>query len=442
MLLLVGLMTQAAEPPNILLILSDDQSWTDYSFMGHEAIETPHIDRLAEEGVLFSRGYVPTALCRPSLMSLATGQYASVHRVTGNDPSPKHAEPGSELYDARRAQLISYIDAFDTLPELLGERGYLSHQSGKWWEGNFRRGGFTHGMTRGFPEKGGRHGDDGLKIGREGLKECEIFMDLAIEQKKPFFMWYAPFMPHTPHTPPERLLAKYAAKGLSDPVARYYAMCEWFDETVGQLIGDLETRGIRENTLVVYVSDNGWIQSETRNRYAPRSKQTPYEGGIRQPIIFSWPAALKSQKRPELVTSLDIFPTILAAAGARNPARPVPGLNLLPHMTGQTAIPRESIFGESFAHDIADIENPEASLLYRWCISGQWKLLLTYDGEVNRYQSTHPRTEKRPQLFDLIDDPHETRNRAKDFPGIVSRMVKQIDDWYPVKERKSITVFE
>ncbi|MEM9656908.1 MAG: sulfatase-like hydrolase/transferase, partial [Planctomycetota bacterium] len=137
------------------MIISDDQGWTDYGFMGHPAIKTPSLDRLARESVLFRRGYVPTSLCRPSLLTLVTGHYAHAHGVTGNDPSPRHAERGSELYRHRRKQLIEKLDQFDTLPELLAERGYLSHQSGKWWEGNFSRGGFTHGMTRGFPEPGG-----------------------------------------------------------------------------------------------------------------------------------------------------------------------------------------------------------------------------------------------------------------------------------------------
>jgi uncharacterized sulfatase len=178
-------------------------------------------------------------------------------------------------------------------------------------------------------------------------------------------------------------------------VAKYYAMCEWFDETCGQLIEHLEARGVRDNTLIVYVTDNGWIQSPDKSGYAPRSKQTPYEGGVRTPIMFSWPARLKPAERPELVTSLDLAPTMLAAAGVEIPAD-LPGLNLLPEMERGGPIERDTIFGEGFAHDIADIHNPEASLLYRWCIQGRWKLLLTYDGEVNRYASSHPREEKRP----------------------------------------------
>ncbi len=431
----------ADSSPNIVLIISDDQGWTDYGFMGHADIRTPHLDRLARESVLFRRGYVPTALCRPSLMTLVTGHYAHRHGVTGNDPSPKHAAAGSELYNERRAKLISYIDRFDTVPELLADRGYLSHQSGKWWEGSFKRGGFTHGMTRGFPQQGGRHGDDGLKIGRDGMQSIEEFIDMAVSEKRPFFLWYAPFLPHTPHNPPQRLLEKYQREDRPLPIARYYAMCEWFDETCGELIGYLDKKGVRENTLIVYVTDNGWIQNPKGNGYAPRSKQTPYEGGVRTPIMFSWPGKLKPADRPELISSIDLVPTMLATAGARV-SEDLPGLNLLPNLESGEPIKRDTIFGEGFAHDIADVENPEASLLYRWCIEGKWKLLLTYDGEVNRYQSTHPRTEKRPQLFDLLADPHEETNVAADHPEVVARLAQKIADWYPVKERKVLTKFE
>jgi arylsulfatase A-like enzyme len=438
----IGLSTlAAADKPNVLLLLSDDQAWTDYSFMGHPDVHTPHLDKLASESVVFPRGYVPTALCRPSLMTLATGQYAHRHGVTGNDPSPKYAKPDSQLYNDRRAQLISYIDQFDTLPELLGEQGYLSHQSGKWWEGNFTRGGFTHGMTRGFPQKGGRHGDDGLKIGREGLKECYDFIDLAVKEDKPFYMWYAAFMPHTPHTPPDRLLEKYKGK-FPETIAKYYAMIEWWDETCGDLVSYLEKKNIRDNTLIIYISDNGWIQDPESKGFALRSKQTPYEGGVRQPTMYSWPAKLKPAHRLDLVSSIDIFPTILDAAGARQPKIKVPGLDLLPYMESGEELPRDAIFGESFAHDIADIENPEASLLFRWCIQGDWKLLLTYDGEVNRNAKVHPRDEKRPQLFNLKNDPFETTNLAGQNPEIVAKLAKKIDDWWPVRERKVITKFE
>jgi arylsulfatase A-like enzyme len=160
-----------------------------------------------------------------------------------------------------RELIISNIDKHGGLPHWLGKQGYLSHQSGKWWEGSYQRGGFTEGMSRGYPKPGGRHGDDGLKIGRAGMDPVFDFIDRSVKQEKPFFIWYAPFLPHTPHNPPERLHKKYLAKGVNDRVAKYYAMCEWFDETCGALMNHIDESGIAEDTPVIYVTDNGWIQS-------------------------------------------------------------------------------------------------------------------------------------------------------------------------------------
>jgi arylsulfatase A-like enzyme len=426
--------------PNVVLIISDDQAWTDYGFMGHPLIETPHLDRLAARSARFPRGYVPTALCRPALATLVTGLYAHQHRISGNDPSHALAPPNTSAYAELRERMIAHLDRYPTLPRLLGERGYLSHQSGKWWEGPYERGGFTHGMTRGFPQPGGRHGDDGLAIGREGLDPIERFIDQALAERKPFFLWYAPFLPHTPHNPPERLLAKYRDQVDSLHVAKYYAMCEWFDETCGQLVELIDERNLTADTLFVFIGDNGWIQDPDSPNYAPRSKQSPYEGGVRQPVLLSWQGVIAPQDRPELVSSIDLFPTILSAAGAAIPEN-LPGLDLLPAVRDGQRLERDTIFGEGFAHDVADLDRPEESLLYRWAIEGRWKLLLTYDGVLGRYASSHPRTERRPQLFDLIADPHETTNLASRHPDVVARLAEEIDRWWPVTERAVQTVW-
>lgn len=425
------------EKPNIVLILSDDQGWTDYGFMGHEHIETPHLDTLARRSAVFSRGYVPTALCRPSLATLLTGHYASTHQVTGNDPSPKYAPKGTELYKQRCAELIAKTDAFDLLPQALGRQGYLSHQSGKLWEGSFERCGFTHGMTRGFPEKGGRHGDDGLKIGRQGMKPITDFLDIAEQQQKPFFLWYAPYMPHQPHTPPKRLFDKYMAKVDSPSLANYYAMCEWFDETCGELISEIDQRGMKENTLIVYVCDNGWIQNPETGSYAVRSKQSANEGGTRTPIMYCWPGKIAPQERSELATSLDIYPTILAAAGAELPGN-LPGLNVLPALSEESPIQRDQVFGEAFAHDIADLDDPSRSLLYQWVIRDNYKLLLRRDGEAHTYASRHPKTPD-TQLFDLKADPTEDHDLAEELPKLVNELTSLIDQWHPIEHPAATT---
>ena len=161
----------------------------------------------------------------------------------------------------------------------LAKKGYVSHQSGKYWEGSHKRAGFTEGMTLGYPNKGGRHGDAGLKIGREGMAPVLKFIDRSVAAEKPFFVWYAPFLPHTPHNPPARLLEKYSAKGHPRSIAKYYAMCEWFDETCGTLIKHIDDRGIADQTLVIYVTDNGWIQLPDRGGLCASIKAQPLRRG-------------------------------------------------------------------------------------------------------------------------------------------------------------------
>jgi arylsulfatase A-like enzyme len=448
-----GFLVRAADTdkPNIVFIISDDHAWTDYGFMGHAQIETPHLDKLASQSAVFTRGYVPTALCRPALATFATGLYAHQHRICGNDPTflPEMEGRGAKgrqepaEYQRLREKLISNIDRHPTIMKLLRQKGYLSHQSGKWWEGSYQRGGFTHGMTRGFPQPGGRHGDDGLKIGREGMKPVFDFIDHATAEKKPFFIWYAPFLPHTPHTPPQRLFAKYKAKGIqSDHIAKYYAMVEWFDETCGQLLDRLEAKGIARNTLVVYIGDNGWIQKPDENGFAPRSKQSANEGGIRQPTMFSWPGVIQPGKRAEqLCSSIDIVPTALSAAGLV-PPKTLPGLNLLPVLKSGKPTPRDLVLGETFAHDIPNLDKPEDGLVHRWVIEGKWKLLLTYDGIVSeRYAWANPRDELRPQLYDLLADPHENKNLASQHPEVVARLAGKIAAWWPASGRKAMTAW-
>ena len=167
----------------------------------------------------------------------------------------------------------------------------------------------------------------GLEIGRKGLKTCYDFIDEAGE--KPWFIWYAPFLPHSPHNPPERLLKKYTAEGKSIHVARYQAMCEWFDETCGELLDYVDKKGQADNTLVVYVTDNGWIQSLDSPKYAAKSKRSQYDGGVRTPIMLKWPGHIKPARYDEtLVNSIDLVPTILAAADI-SATNEMPGLNLL-----------------------------------------------------------------------------------------------------------------
>lgn len=418
--------------PNIVLIISDDQSWTDYSFMGHEHIQTPRLDRLAEEGLTFTRGYTTAPLCRPALASIATGLFPHQHKVVGNDPvfDAGSARTYGEEWMGIRARsnepVVAAFAGLPTLADILGEAGYVSLQTGKWWEGDPTRSGFTRGMTHGDPDRGGRHGDEGLAIGREGLDEIFDFIQEAQTAKKPFFIWYAPFLPHAPHTPPDSLKEKYLPLAPSEAVASYWAMCEWFDFTCGQLVDHIEAVGLSENTLFVYVTDNGWIQDPDRpNRYAARSKRSPYEMGIRTPMMFRWKSVISPEMDQENpVSSIDIATTILELCGIA-PEADMQGINVLDK---KALAERDAVFAEAYSHDFTTVDK---SLNFRILVKPPWKLILP--DPVNRPDHPEyypPETAGRPQLFNLLDDPHERFNLAAENPDVVSALTREIEMWW------------
>lgn len=401
--LLTALCLAPAAKPNVVMIVGDDMGWTDFGFMGHKVIKTPHLDKLAAQGATFPNGYVPTSLCRASLATLLTGQYGHQHLICCNDP-PKGVD---------RSQMHPFIKNAPALPRLLGKAGYASLQTGKFWEGHHQNAGFTHGMTT-----KGRHGDDGLAIGRKTMKPIYDFIDKT--KDKPFFVLYAPMMPHEPHTPPARLLKKYQAKDRPEKLAKYYAMCEWFDETIGELLSYLDKKKLRDNTLIVFVVDNGWIQAtgDTRGTYgwyAPKSKLSPYDGGLRTPVILHLPGTTKKGKYDDLVSTIDIVPTILTACGVKVPDS-MPGLNLLDTAAGKGALKRKAVFGELFVHTAKDLKKPAINLTHRWMREGDWKLIVPVKGSV--------------ELYDVKSDPFETKNIAAKNGDRVKALAKTLDAWW------------
>ncbi|MBM3812502.1 MAG: sulfatase [Acidimicrobiia bacterium] len=410
-----------AAPPHVVLIISDDHAWSDYGFIGHPDVRTPYIDKLASESLLFTRGYVPTSLCRASLASIMTGLYPHQHRITVNDPD------GSPRDAANRARMVEIFSRSKTLAGLLGNADYASLQTGKWWEGNCTCCGFTSCMTHGDVSRGGRHGDEGLKIGRETMQPVYEFIDKA--EGKPFFLWYAPMMPHTPHNPPARLLSRYSSQ--PDAVARYYAMIEWFDETVGQLLAYLDKKQLSKDTIVVYLADNGWVQPpDPQPLFATRAKMSPFDAGLRTPIMVRWPGKVKPLRDDRtLASSIDLAPTILAAAG-RKPEKNMPGIDL---RDSSRLRARKSIFGASFVHTAIDVPTPERNLKYRWVIRDQYKLIVPHQPNLSLpLWENRPETAwfKEAQLFDVVEDPRESLNLIEANPAIVKRLRAELDRWW------------
>ena len=449
--------------PNVIFILSDDQSWYDYSFMRRADVEkaaldanpaiqqvakTPSIDRLVEEGLTFTHGYT-TPLCRPSLAAMLTGTYPHQNWITGNDLENR---PPDQALEAR-------MQAFHPLPRTLESRlGYTSFQTGKWWEGHFSNGGFTAGDTVNSTAGGtappqwsggrpsyvtARHGDWGLMIGRvdyvndiadpphpipyaNTMQPLTDFIDTQKTNNQPFFIWYAPFLPHTPHDPPSGLLTEYTALGLNNTDASYYANVERFDGGVGAILDHLDTTGLADNTIVVMICDNG--------RDMAFGKRTPYDGGVRTPIIVRWPDRIKAGGaiEPQIVTTpvslVDMVPTIHHALG----------LPVFPEMTGVDLLDpaavaaRDTVFGEDNDLEVLELSDPSASLEARFAIRDGWKLILYTNGSAELYH-----------LYDTTTgapvDPFESNNIAASNPALVATLSAAIVEWYDAPKGQQVT---
>jgi uncharacterized sulfatase len=203
-------------------------------------------------------------------------------------------------------------------------------------------------------------------------------------------------------------------------------MCEWFDETVGAVLDRLDQRGLRDNTVVLFTVDNGWIQETgetrtTRGWFAPKSKLSPYDGGLRFPLLIRWPGRLSPARRDDLVSSIDVVPTLLAAAGAPVPPE-LPGLNLLPSAREGTPLPRSQVFGEIFEHTASSLEQPALDLTHRWVRDGDWKLILFERGD------------QPAELYNLRQDPFEQLNLAPRDPDRVAHLRDQIDLWWSARK--------
>ncbi len=391
-------------------------------------MQTPHLDRLATESLLYTRGYTPSSVCRPSLATMVTGLFPHQHGITGNDPPG-----GMRVSPEARSDMEQIFRHRETVLEALHLDGYVSFQSGKWWEGDPTDHGFTDGMTHGDVTKGGRHGDAGLAIGREGMQPLVDF--IKINQNEPFMLYYAPFLPHTPHDPPDSLLERYRDPERPEPVAKYYAMIEWFDHTVGALLEHLDAKGLRSNTLVLYAVDNGWQQPVGDQKMADmRAKMSPYDAGMRTPIMIRWPGIIEpGRDQATLVSTIDLVPTILGAVGAEM-QMDLPGIDLRDRdkLTG-----RGRIFGELFAHTAVDIRDPVANLKYRYVVQQDgWKLILPYapnrDVQLMLSGDTAAWMRFEPELYNVLEDPHELSNMAEQRPDLVVELQSEIDAWWSV----------
>jgi uncharacterized sulfatase len=193
-------------------------------------------------------------------------------------------------------------------------------------------------------------------------------------------------------------------------------MVEWFDETCGELLGYLDKQGLAENTIVVYVADNGWIQDPKVGKPL-KSKLTQYDAGHRTPIMVRWPGKAAPRKSDKPVSSIDLAPTLLCALGLK-PAAAMQGVNLLDE---NAVARRDAVFGECFGHDAVDINEPASSLRYRWVVEGDWRLIVPHPANVKDEQA---------ELYNVVKDPGEEQNLAPREQARVEALRKRLDAWW------------
>lgn len=432
--------------PNIILLLADDMGYADLSCFGSPAVTTPHLDRLAAEGIKGTHFHSASAVCSPTRASILTGRYPLRFNVTRHFNDVDMWLPESAY----------------TMAELLRDSGYATAHIGKWHLGGLhvdadgrrlteqlgpRQHGFDHYQTQieQQPIRGKMGGDRTLfreggtvllrndqRVTSDDPYYAKHFTDANgdyavelihqfAESDKPFFLnlWW--LVPHTPYEPaPEPHWSDTAAGGISDDQHRFRSMVQHMDAKVGAILNALEQAGVADNTLIVFTSDNGaaW---EGHIGNLKGGKTDLHDGGLRVPMIARWPGRIRAGTETDTFGhSADLWPTFRAAAGITSPTPAnLDGLNLLPHLTGgvaPTATERGTVFWQMQLYRSLQRHylkpEPYATEVVR---RGPWKLLALAGEPI--------------ELFDILADPNEQWNLLAEHPDVVKSLTTELRAW-------------
>jgi len=438
-LCIFGGIATAAEPtkPNIVLLLTDDHPWNEYGFMGSKVAHTPNIDRLAAQSLRFPQGYVTAPVCRPSLGTLLTGRYPHETGIVFNK-SPRAAD------DNNAAHLIT---KWPTLPGLLQRAGYASLQTGKHWEADYKTAGFTEG-TSAYTPQGKRNSFNGTvtksEIGRDTMQPIHDFVDKHSAADTPFFLWYGVYLPHAPTDAPQKYRDLFAGKGLKDYEIAYHANIAWLDDTIGDLIGYLDRKGLTQNTVFLLVSDNGMTIHPDPWWGGPGGKTSVAEMGLRSPILVRWDAKITPGEYTAPVSSIDVVPTLLAAAGIDYSDAKLPGLDLVALAQKGAPAPPRPVFAENANPNPTVVTTPEKGVLHRVVRFGDHKLISpeNTDNHGALTQGWPKPAVKAPdlftdlRLFNVVTDPQEKTNLANDPAHAAKRdeLIALLNQWWPLAQ--------
>jgi arylsulfatase A-like enzyme len=419
----------AGRKPNFIIILTDDQGYADVGCFGAEGFETPHLDRIAAEGMRFSDFYVGSSVCSPSRAALLTGCYPQ--RVG----LPVVLEADSETGLSSQEEII---------PQILKPQGYATGMFGKWHLGDRpqflpTRHGFdeyfglpySNDMWPNHPTKKNFFPDlplmEGEKIIAYNPDQTQLttwYTERSVKfiennKDRPFFLYLAHNMPHVPLHVSEKFKGK-------SKLGLYGDACMEIDWSVGQVLAALKRLGLDEHTLVIFTSDNGPWLSYGNHAGSARplrdGKTTTFDGGQRTPCIMRWPGKIPAGRVcREIVTAMDLLPTLAMLAGARLPEKPIDGKNIWPLLTGQ--------LGAKSPHEAFFYYNAWQLEAVR---SGKWKLVLPHQ----YYAVAVPGKDGMPgqhvwasitaSLFDLENDIGEESDVSAEHTDVVDRLLKLV----------------
>lgn len=439
---------RAADRPNVVLVVTDDQGYGDLGAHGNPIVRTPNLDAMAKRSAVLTNFYV-SPVCTPTRASLMTGRYNYRTRAIDTYRGRAMMDPGEV-----------------TVARLLRDAGYATGIFGKWHLGDTYP---LRAMDKGFDEalvhRGGGIGQPSDPPGGEGkyadpvlfrngkqvamkgyctdvyFSEGMKWADSAADKGKPFFLYLATNAPHAPYTdvPPDKL-AYYQKQDISperfpktdghappaklnaDTLARVYAMIENIDDNVGRLFAWLDRRKLTENTLVIFITDNGPATVGYNAGYRGH-KSDVYEGGLRSPFFAHWPKRLKAGTKVDRIAAhIDVLPTLLDACGVAPPkGLKIDGLDLLPLLEGRAGDwPDRALFFQAHRGD--------EPVPYHNCAvrAQEWKLVRN-----SGFGREKPADEKPAfELFDMKADPFEKSDVAAKHPEVVARLKKDYDAWF------------
>lgn len=410
-----------SRPPNIIFFLVDDLGWTELNCYNSHFNETPNLDRLASEGIRFTQAYAAASVCSPTRAALMTGQYPARLHITD------YLRPTDDTFLSP-----DYI----TLNEQLNKAGYISGIIGKWHLNG------DYGRQRGTPKQ---HAfDEVICSEQQGIASGGYWhpykfmpnvqarlpheyltdrLDLeAVEfihrhKDHPFFLYLAHYAPHTRLVAKPDKLQKYGSKagaGKNKNNPELAAMLESLDEGMGHILAELDRSRLTENTIVIFMSDNGGERNVTDNFPLRGGKSFLYEGGLRVPCIIKWPGHIKpNQVCDEPIITQDFYPTLLDIAGVKpDPSQVCDGVSLLPLFGGKKHLSRDTLYWHYPLNQPHFLGGRSASAMRR----GNWKLIEFLDtGQI--------------ELYDLSNDLSEAHDLSAEMPERTAELRKQLDDW-------------